>query len=255
MHPATPRGRLGACLAFLLVAPLTATADGLSDLRSVLSRYPADASFAAAASVQAKGKSQEGAGARSGSTSFEVESNREGLWIRIPPTALRTAEAEAEAKKSDPDNPTPTRTAMVALTIFDVIDALDGAAMLLDNLEGATLISQTTAAHGGKPARLLRIKVKPTLAGTRSKFVNEPVIELRVWVDPSGIPVAAERDSNYSASVVVASASNVRKERWEFAVAGDRLYASRSEQEDRASAVGKSVVSSRSMTYVPRATR
>jgi hypothetical protein len=255
VHPVTTRGGLGACLAFLLLVPLPATADALSDLRSVLSRYPAGAPFATAAEVQAKGRSQEGAEARSGASSFEVVSSSDGLLIRIPPAALQKAEAEAEAKKGDPDTPTPARTAMVALTIFDVIDAMDGAAMLLDNLEGATLISQTAVTRGGKPATLLRVKVKPTLAGTRSRFVNEPVIELRIWVDSGGIPVAAERDSNYSASVVVASASNVRKERWEFAVAGDRLYASRSEQEDRASAVGKSVISSRSLTYVPRASR
>jgi hypothetical protein len=113
------------------------------------------------------------------------------------------------------------------------------------------LISQTASMHGGRPATLLRIKVKPTLAGT-SRFVKEPKIELRVWVDANGIPVAGERDSNYSASFIVVSASNMRKERWSFAVAGDRLYAARSEEENRASAVGKSIVSSRSVTYAPK---
>ena len=241
-------------LAFVVFAPVALFADGLSDLRSVLNRYPGHAPFAVVATLQAKGKSPEGAGARSGSTTFEVLSGPDGLSIRVPPASLAAADAEAEAKKHDPDNPTPTRTAMVALTIFDVIDALDSASMLLDNLDGATLISQSAGSRGQKPATLLRIKVKPTLAGTRSRFVNEPVIELRVWVDASGIPIAAERDSYYSASIAIASAANVRKERWEFAIAGDHLYAARSEQEDRASAVGKSVVSSRSMTYVPRAT-
>src|SRR5207245_658030 len=105
---------------------------------------------------------------------------------------------------------------------------------------------------GGKPATLLRVKVKPTLAGTRSRFVNEPIIELRVWLDGAGIPVAAERDSNYSASFLVVKAGNVRKERWEFAVSGDRLYAARADEDNRASAVGKSILSSRSVTYIPK---
>jgi hypothetical protein len=35
------------------------------------------------------------------------------------------------------------------------------------------------------------------------------------------------------------------EERWEFAVASDRLYSSRSDQENRASAIGKSILSSR----------
>jgi hypothetical protein len=53
--------------------------------------------------------------------------------------------------------------------------------------------------------------------------------------------------------VVVATAANIRTERWEFAVAKDRLYASRSDEEDRASAAGKTIVSSRSLKYMPRA--
>ena len=234
---------------FLVAPPLAA--DALSDLRTLLHRYPAKAPFTVSAAVQVNGDSQGVAGARSGSTNFEVESGPAGLMIRVPPTALGAAENEAEEKKRDPQNSTPTRTAMVALTIFDVIDALNSAAMLANDLDQASLISLTPSIHAGKPATLMRIKVKPTLAGT-SRFVREPKIELRVWVDANGIPVAAERDSNYSASFVVVSASNVRKEHWEFAISGDRMYAARSDEENRASAVGKSIISSRSVTYTPK---
>ena len=226
-------------------------ADSLSDLRTVLQRYPAKAPFAASASVQVSGDSQGVAGARSGTTSFDVELGPAGLAIHVPPAALGAAETEEEEKKRDPQNITPTRTAMVALTIFDIIDALNSAAMLINDLDQAALVSQTPSTHDGKPATLLRIRVKPTLAGT-SRFVKEPKIELRVWVDANGIPVAADRDSNYSASFVIVSASNVRKEHWDFATFGDRLYAAHSDEENRASAVGKSVVSSRSVTYAPR---
>jgi hypothetical protein len=245
----TPACRILACL---IVTAAPVAADSLSDLRSVLQRYPAKSAFVVAASVRASGDSQGVAGARSGSTNFEVESGPAGLLIHVPPTALDAAESEAEEKKRDPENRTPTRTAMVALTIFDIIDGLDSAAMLLNDLDQASLVSQTPSTYGGKPATLLRIKVKPTLAGT-SRFVKEPKIELRVWIDSHGIPVAGERDSNYSASFVIVSASNVRKERWEFAVAGDRLYAAHGEEEDRASAVGRSIVSARSVTYLPKA--
>src|SRR4029077_14332844 len=65
-----------ACL-FLLAPPVAA--DSLSDLRAVLQRYPANAPFAATASVQVSGDSQGVAGARSGSTIFEVESGPSGL--------------------------------------------------------------------------------------------------------------------------------------------------------------------------------
>src|SRR6266481_4247663 len=101
------------CL-FLIAGPVAA--DSLSDLRTVLQRYPAKSPFAVTASVQASGDSQGVAGARSGSTNFEVESGPAGLMIRVPPSALGAAETEAEEKKRDPENRTPTRTAMVALT-------------------------------------------------------------------------------------------------------------------------------------------
>jgi hypothetical protein len=228
----------------------TAAGDPLADLREVLRRYPAKSSFAA--TVQVTGDAQGAPGARNGATSFDVEDGPGGLTIHVSSTSLAAAEAEAEKKKRDPDSLTPTRSAMVALTVFDVIDALDAAAMLLDNLSGATLLDQKPATHDGKPATLLRIKVKPTLATARGRFVNEPKVELRVWIDANGVPVAAERDSNYSASILFLKAGNVRKEQWKFAVLGDRLYASRNAQDDQATAMGKSILTSRSATYAPR---
>lgn len=241
---------------FLLLTALLvgfpAAGDPLLDLRASLQRYPANAPFTVSASLQVSGDSQGVAGARAGSTTFEAENGPRGLTIRVPPSALGAAETEAENKKRNPENLTPTRTALVALTLFDVIDALDAGGMLLNDLDGATLIEQTPSTHAGKSATLLRIKVKPTLAGTSSRFVREPQIELRVWIDSSGLPVAAERDSNYSASFLFVKVGNIRKERWELAVHGDRLYASHNQQEDRATAIGRSIVSARSVVYVPK---
>jgi hypothetical protein len=242
-------------IALVFLAALPAAADPISDLRTILQRYPGTMPFAVTASVQATGKSRDVAAARTGSARFEVESRGGGLLVRIPPEVLGASETESENKKRDADSATPTRTAMVALTIFDVIEPLDAAAMLRTDLDGATLIDRTPSSYRGQPATLLRLKVKPAIAGTRSRFVNEPVIELRLWLDSSGVPIAGERDSNYSASIAFATAANIRTERWEFSVAGDRLFASRADQEDRATAAGKSVVSARSLTYVPKGLR
>ena len=238
-------------LLLLLAGSLSASsaaADPIADLRDVLRHYPARLPFAA--TVQVSGDAS--GTLRNAATTFEVEDGPGGLNIHVPPTALAAAEAEAEKKKRNPESLTPTRTAMVALTVFDVIDALDAAAMLLDSLNGATLLEQKPSTRDGRPATLLRIKVKPTLAITRGRFVNEPAVELRIWSDANGIPIAAERDSSYSASILFLKAGNVRKEQWKFAVVNDRLYASRNEQDDRATALGKSIVTSRSVTYAPR---
>ena len=229
-----------------------AAADSLSDLRAVLQRYPAKVTFSASASLQVNEDSPDVNGAHAGSTTFDVEFGPAGLMLRVPPSALGAAESEAANQKRDPEHRTPTRMAMVALTTFDVIDAMNSAAMLLNDLNCATLITQTPSAHGGKPAILLRIKVKTTLPAKSSRFVKEPQVELRVWIDANGIPLAAERESLYAASFLFVKAGNVRKERWEFAVSGDHLYASRNDQENHASALGKNVASSRTVNYVPR---
>jgi hypothetical protein len=211
----------GSLLLCMFVAATSAAGDPLTDLRAVLHRYPAMQRFSASASVDVKGDANDD-GSRAGSTTFEVESGgRAGFVIRVLPEALGAAGREAGA-------------------------------MLLNELNGATLLEQTSSAHAGKPAMMLRIKVKPTLASTHSRLVKEPVIELRIWFDANGVPIVAERDSNYSASLVVVRAANVRKERWQLAVAGDRLYASQTNEENRASAAGRSVVSYRSVMYAPK---
>jgi hypothetical protein len=174
------------------------------------------------------------------------------MLVHIPPSILGAAENEAQNKKRNPESQTPTRTAMVALTVFDIVDATDLGSMLLNDLKGATLIAKTPSAWGGKPASLLRIKVKSTLAGTSSRLVNLPEIELRVWLSPEGFPLAAARDSNYSASFLFIKAANVRKEQWQIAVADDRLYASHAEQSNKATAIGTNIASSLSVVYVPK---
>lgn len=63
-----------------------------------------------------------------------------------------------------PNAPTPTRTAMVALTVFDIMDSVDAASMLRDDLSGATLIDEKNATVDGKPSTVLRVDVKPSFA-------------------------------------------------------------------------------------------
>ena len=66
-------------------------------------------------------------------------------------TALGAAESEVEEKKRDPQNSTPTRTAMVALTIFDIRPPEDvaGAAIFLASDESKFLTGQMIMVNGG----------------------------------------------------------------------------------------------------------
>jgi hypothetical protein len=108
----------------LIASPFISAGDTLSDLRRTLERFPATAPFAALGRVQVNAAAQEDAG-RAGEGGFEIESAPSGFTIRISPKTLAASDREAAAKKTDPNAPTPTRTAMVALTVFDIMDAVD----------------------------------------------------------------------------------------------------------------------------------
>ena len=229
---------------------LSATAETLAELRSTLERFPARAPFAAHATVSTNAASDDNA-SRAGTSSFDIESGLMGFSVRIPPSVIEAARREEAQKKRDPNVATPTRTSMVALTIFDIMDALDAASLLLDDLRGATVLEEKSAAWEGKPGTLLRVKVKPSLA-TKSRYVTEPVIELAIWIGGDGVPLAARRVSTFEAGALFVKAGNIRTEQWTFAVAGDRLHATRNEQKDDASAVGKKMTRSCTVTYKVR---
>lgn len=226
----------------LLIAasPIWLVADTLSDLQKRLEKFPAKAPFAASAKVKVNAAAQEDT-SRAGEGAFDVESGPGGFTIRISPKILLASANEAAAQKQNPNAPTPTRTAMVALTVFDVMDSVDAASMLRDDLSGATLIDEQSG--------VLRVRVKPSFA-TKSRFVSEPKIELKIWIGSDGIPTAAERVSKYSAGVGFVKGENTRTERWDFTIYGDRLYAARNEQNEDATAAGKHIKSSRTVSYV-----
>jgi hypothetical protein len=239
--------RLAAAL-IVISSPVVLGADTLSDLQKRLEKFPAKAPFAASARVQVNAAAQEDT-SRAGEGAFDIESGPSGFTIRISPQTLVASANEAAAQKQNPNAPTPTRTAMVALSVFDIMESVDAASMLRADLNSATLVDEQRATLEGRPSTVLRVKVKPSFA-TKSRFVTEPKIELKIWIGSDGMPVAAERISNYAAGVAFVKGENTRTERWEFASYGDRLYATRNDQHEDATAAGKHIRSSRTVSYV-----
>jgi len=234
----------------LIASPTLLSADTISDLRKRLESFPARAAFAVSGNVEVNAAAQDDT-SRAGRGTFDVESGPSGFSIRISPKTLAAATNEAAAQKQNPNAPTPTRTAMVALTVFDVMDSIDAASMLRADLSGATVTDERTTTIGGKPATLLEVKVKPSFA-TKSRFVSEPKIELKIWIGSDGTPLAAERVSNFSAGLGFVKGENTRTERWTLAVSGDRLSATRYDQSEDATAAGKHIKSSRTVSYARR---
>jgi len=240
----------GAVALLLIASSALLSADTISDLRKRLEAFPAKAAFAASGNVDVNAAAQDDT-SRAGRGTFDVESGPSGFSIRISPKTLAAATNEAAAQKQNPNAPTPTRTAMVALTVFDVMDSIDAASMLRADLSGATVTEERNTTIDGKPATLLQIKVKPSFA-TKSRFVSEPKIELKIWIGTDGTPLAAERVSNFSAGLGFVKGENTRTERWTLAVSADRLYATRYDQSEDATAAGKHIKSSRTVSYARR---
>jgi len=239
--------RVPVALLLFAACPVLLAADTLSDLRKRLDAFPAKAAFAASASVELNAAAVDDA-SRAGRSGFDVEYGPAGFVVRISPKTLAASSNEAAAQKQNPNAPTPTRTAMVALTVFDIMDSVDAGSMLRADLNGAILIDEQPATLGGTPSTMLRVKVKPSFA-TKSRFVSEPKIELKIWIGNDGVPLAAERVSNFSAGIAFVKGENTRTERWELAAFGDRLYATRYDQSEDATAAGKHIKSSRTVTY------
>jgi len=62
--------------------------------------------------------------------------------------------------------------------------------------------------------------------------------------------ISGIRVSKYSAGVAFVKGEITRTERWDFATYGDRLYATRNEQNEDATAAGTHIKSARTVSYV-----
>ena len=174
-----------------------------------------------------------------GEVSGEVAEGPGGLQITWPAELLQRARAEERRRATDPEARTPARDGIIAVNTMDLARLLDAAATLRDALDGATLLEDQPDTLDGAEARLLVLKLAVQLSPRDRRYVKEVEARLRLWLDPDGLPVAAESETKLSGrAFLVVTFKSEQQERWRFRRVGGRLVAVRHEDERHGEGAG-----------------
>ena len=136
------------------VLPALARADAVSDLRTTLGRLQATQPLAATLNVSSTVKSEDDKTTHA-QLQVHVDSGKDGLSMGFSPDLLQRAAHEAAVNAKNKDAPTPIEDLLGKLSAVSVQPMVDFAPVLLRQLDGATLASQSDEVHGGKPTHLL----------------------------------------------------------------------------------------------------
>jgi len=226
-------------LSFVLLVPVAAAADGLTDLRLTLSRLPGTTPVHGTLDVTSTVRSSEEEKPNDGKASVGFEIGEPGLHIIYPRTMLMQATQEARAEARDPERTTPVRSGASHIRPIHVAELLDGAAALSVVLESAQFVQARPATFGGRPAHLLSFKLAPKMSKSESKHVKKLEGALSVWVGDDGTPLAAERSISVKASFLLMGFESEQKQSWTYARNGDRLVVVRYEANEKSDGMGQ----------------
>ena len=226
-------------LSFVLLVPVAAAADGLTDLRLTLSRLPGTTPVHGTLDVTSTVRSSEEEKPNDGKASVGFEIGEQGLHIIYPRAMLMQATQEARAEARDPERTTPVRSGASHIRPIHVAELLDGAAALSVVLESAQFVQARPATFGGRPAHLLSFKLAPKMSKSESKHVKKLEGALSVWVGDDGTPLAAERSISVKASFLLMGFESEQKQSWTYARNGDRLVVVRYEANEKSDGMGQ----------------
>lgn len=117
-------------------------------------------------------------------------------------------------------------------------EAVDGAAPLLRLMDDARLVSDTTGTWGGKPARVVVLRVADKIGKTPGK-VTISENKLTLWLGADHVPLAAEHIRNGKFSFLILKSEQKTKRSWHYVRAGDRLVRARFELTQTTSGMGQ----------------
>jgi len=213
-------------------------ADTLSDVRAALIRLSGGQPVRASLQLFVRNQNGE-TGVEEGRTFVRLSDSSDGLVITYPATEISKASAEQKAEKKNPETKTPTRQALHAVDAVEASEMLDYSTTLLTRLEGSQVIQDKLQAYGGRPARLLVVKLQPALSKTEKKRVKEMTYEMSLWVGNEGLPLAAETSLKVVAKFMLLTFRHNEKESWSYARVGDRLAVTKYQQESSGSGMGQ----------------
>jgi hypothetical protein len=225
--------------AFLLLAPFSARADALVDLRATLTRLTATTPVHGAFELTSTSTNSDEGQAFQGKVSVGFEISDAGLRILYPKGTLLQADQEARAEAMDPDRQTPVRSGMGRIRALELAELLDAAAMLTVELLNAQLIESKLTTYRGKATHLEVLKLSPKVSKGSSKHIKKFDATLSVWLGDDGVPIAGERVLSVKASFMLMSFQQDHKENWDYTRTGDRLVATRHEQTQKSDGIGQ----------------
>jgi hypothetical protein len=224
---------------FIVFLPTVAAADALIDLRTALGRLAATTPVHGAIEITSTSRSSDDDKPNDGKTAVGFEIGDSGLHIIYPRAMLIQSTLEARAEARDPERPTPVRNGASHIHGLHLAELLDGAAPLSMLLESAQLLQVKPATFGGRPARLLLFKIVPKLSKADSKHVKKVDSTLSIWITDDGTPLAAEQSTSAKASFLLISFEVDEKQSWTYARNGDRLIATRHEDNNKSDGLGQ----------------
>lgn len=225
-------------LLFLLFLTPTVHADALQDVRSSLRRFGGSQPVRAQIDLETRNETRSESAAQ-GKIRFIAEENEQGFSLRYASSISDAAVAEARAERLDPERKSPTRTALAAVDELEMLDMLNVAQLLLRDLERAAVAFDGAGSLNGKPARLLRFKITPSIPAAQKKRVKLAEMTLSMWLGADGVPLAVEKASRWKASFVVVSFESRKKETFQLSPYRDRLIATRQVEESNSSGLGQ----------------
>ena len=232
--------RFRALIASLVIlAPFSLRADALTGLRTTLAQLAATTPAHGTFEVTSTSTSSDEGQAFQGKASIGFDISDAGLRILYPKVTLVQANQEARAEAVDPDRQTPARSGMGRVRALQLAELLDAAAMLNVELLNAELIEEKPTTYQGKPAHLVVLKLSPKLSKGASKRVKKVEATLSIWLADDGVPIAAERALSLKASFMLISFENDQKENWTYTRAGDRLVATRHQENQKSDGFGQ----------------
>jgi hypothetical protein len=216
-------------LVFLLTLPLSA--DGLSDLKTALSKLKGTEAISATAEVQTWSKGTEkNAKPKQGRTVTRIERGPQGLRLGWSGEQVSKA-LEIRRKKSG--------DAFEPLSAEEAWRLLNAAEDLLPGLDKAKVISESVDSWQGQPARKLLVGLDPELDDEAREHIKQASRTATIWLAPDGLPYSAETQSDIKGRLLLISFEMHETSKREFRHVGNRLLVVREEKTQRASGMGQ----------------
>jgi hypothetical protein len=212
--------RLLSAAALLACGTVHAEGDPLDAVRATLRQFagttPVKAQLERAITWERKDRPLE-----AGRVTLEVSAGRDGASVDYPAALL--AQLQAERSDPDPDRPKPSRRTLENFDVSDVADMLNAAPGLLNDLDGATLKSDTAVEYQGRPARLLELDLLMHISKADRKWLKSSARSMKLWVTPEGLPLAEQSEAAYSVGLLVFTFDARDSSAHSYAPMGDRL--------------------------------